>query len=47
MLVCIESYDSVRSKQPLNVSAFEKTTGKKLKFYPGYISNVYLYVLIN
>lgn len=45
MLVCIESYDSVREKQPLIVQAFERTTGKKLRFYPGYVSNVYLYVL--
>lgn len=46
MLVCIESYDSVRSKQIEIVKAFEKITGKKLRFYPGYISNVYLYVLV-
>lgn len=46
MLVCIDDYDSTKDKQPLIVQAFEQATGKKLKFYPGYVSNVYLYVLM-
>lgn len=46
MLVCIESYDSIKAKQPLIVNAFEKTTGKKLTYYPGYVSNVSIYVLL-